>query len=76
MNDQNIISNKFDLNWSTSFSYTLSIFLLSTTVTTETFFWFHWVLNEADTFKSSSVLIYQHAEQRIYTQMDRHDAIK
>ncbi len=30
--------------------------------------------NEADTFKSSSVLIYQDTEQSIYTQIKLHDA--
>jgi len=31
-------------------------------------------LNEADTVESSSILIYSHSEQSIYTQWDRHDA--
>jgi hypothetical protein len=32
-------------------------------------------LNEADTLKSSSILIYSHSEKSIYTQCDRHDAV-
>jgi len=32
-------------------------------------------LNEADTLESSSILIYSHSEQSIYTQCDGHDAI-
>jgi len=33
-----------------------------------------WVLNEADTLKSSLLLIYSDTEQSIYTQMRWHDA--
>jgi hypothetical protein len=31
--------------------------------------------NEADTHKSSSILIYSHSEQNIYTQEDCHEAV-
>ncbi len=32
-------------------------------------------LNEADTLKSSSTLIYSHSEQSLYSQRDWHDAM-
>jgi hypothetical protein len=32
-------------------------------------------LNEADTLKFNSILIYSHSEPSIYTQSDRHDAV-
>ncbi len=32
-------------------------------------------LNEADTLKTSSILINSHSEQNINTQCDRHDAV-
>jgi hypothetical protein len=36
----------------------------------------NWVLNEADTFKSSSILIYFYMEQSIYVQIKWYDAMK
>ncbi len=36
---------------------------------------YNWVLNEADMFKSSSILIYYVKEQSIYTQEVRHDVV-
>jgi len=36
----------------------------------------HLGLNEADTFKFSSIQICWDTEQRIYTQMDKHDAME
>jgi hypothetical protein len=35
----------------------------------------NWVLNEAGTLESSSMLIYSHSEKSIYTWRDRHGAI-
>jgi hypothetical protein len=35
----------------------------------------NWVLSEADTITSSSILIYSLTEHSIYTQCDRHDAV-
>jgi hypothetical protein len=35
----------------------------------------NWVLNEATTFKSSSILIYSNMELNIYTKIMWHDAI-
>jgi hypothetical protein len=38
-------------------------------------YWCNWVLNEADTFKTSSFLIYLHRAQSIYTSNKWQDAI-